>query len=188
MDTLTELYNSQIVPLDEELEKQAAEFVKQAEEEDAAGRIMARGFADELNKLAMGPSYGPGDGAAPKSTVTMGNAGQSAGAAKARAYGANVAKSMFGGKTPNLGKGMGDFKSPAGGYGATGGGAGGAPPAPKGPTAKPMATPGGTIKSKPYATGGAGVQAAAAFKPGVSKRVARGPGSAPAGNTMVARK
>jgi len=52
MDSLTDLYNQQIVPLDEELEKQAAEMWKQAEEEDAAGRIMARGFADELSKLA----------------------------------------------------------------------------------------------------------------------------------------
>jgi hypothetical protein len=63
MDSLTELYNSHIVPLDQELEKQAAEMVKQAEEEDAAGRIMARGFADELNKLAQGP-YGPDMGSA----------------------------------------------------------------------------------------------------------------------------
>jgi hypothetical protein len=52
MDSLTELYNQQIVPMDEELEKQATEMWKEAEEEDAAGRIMARGFADELDKLA----------------------------------------------------------------------------------------------------------------------------------------
>lgn len=55
MNTLTDLYNQAIVPMDEELEKQAAELVKQAEEEDAAGRIMARGFADELHKLAQPP-------------------------------------------------------------------------------------------------------------------------------------
>ena len=55
MNTLTDLYNQAIVPMDAELEKQAAELVKQAEEEDAAGRIMARGFADELHKLAEGP-------------------------------------------------------------------------------------------------------------------------------------
>jgi len=55
MNSLTELYNEAIVPLDAELEKQAAELIKQAEEEDAAGRIMARGFADELNKLAETP-------------------------------------------------------------------------------------------------------------------------------------
>jgi hypothetical protein len=52
MDSLTELYNEQILPLDEEIEKQASEMWKQAEEEDAAGRIMARGFADEMDKLA----------------------------------------------------------------------------------------------------------------------------------------
>lgn len=54
MDTLTDLYNEQIVPLDQELEKQASEMIKQAEEEEFAGRIMARGFADEMNKLAEG--------------------------------------------------------------------------------------------------------------------------------------
>ena len=52
MNSLTDLYNEAIVPMDVELEKQATEMVKQAEEEDAAGRIMARGFADELNKIA----------------------------------------------------------------------------------------------------------------------------------------
>ena len=71
MDSLTELYNTAIVPADEELEKQAAEMEKQAAEEEAAGRIMARGFASELNKLAApahqwpkasggGPSSGSG--------------------------------------------------------------------------------------------------------------------------------
>lgn len=65
MNSLTELYNSALVPLDAELEKQAAaeleqyaveeaEMIKEAEEQDAAGRIMARGFADELEKLAAG--------------------------------------------------------------------------------------------------------------------------------------
>jgi len=56
MNTLTDLYNQAIVPMDVELEKQATELVKQAEEEDAAGRIMARGFADEMNKLAAPPA------------------------------------------------------------------------------------------------------------------------------------
>lgn len=55
MESLTDLYNQQIIPLDEELEKQATEMVKQAEEEEYAGRIMARGFADELNKIAGDP-------------------------------------------------------------------------------------------------------------------------------------
>lgn len=52
MNSLTELYEQILVPQDQELEKQAGEMLKIAEEEDAAGRIMARGFADELNKLA----------------------------------------------------------------------------------------------------------------------------------------
>lgn len=54
-ETLTDVYNQLILPKQAELEKQAAEMIKQAEEEDAAGRIMARGFADELNKRAAGP-------------------------------------------------------------------------------------------------------------------------------------
>ena len=57
MDTLTDLYNQQLVPLDQELEKQASAMVKQAEEEEFAGRIMARGFAAELNKLAAPDPY-----------------------------------------------------------------------------------------------------------------------------------
>lgn len=36
---------------DEEMAKEAQELDKLAAEEDAAGRIMARGFMDELNKL-----------------------------------------------------------------------------------------------------------------------------------------
>jgi hypothetical protein len=55
MDNLTDVYN-QFASIDDELEKQAFEMVKQAEEEEFAGRIMARGFADELNKLAA-PSF-----------------------------------------------------------------------------------------------------------------------------------
>lgn len=51
MNSLTDVYN-EVASKDADLEKQAAELVKQAEEEDAAGRIMARGFADELAKLA----------------------------------------------------------------------------------------------------------------------------------------
>jgi hypothetical protein len=58
MQSLTEVYD-QIASKDADLEKQAAELLKLAEEEDAAGRIMARGFADELAKLA-----GPYDGGA----------------------------------------------------------------------------------------------------------------------------
>ena len=69
-------------------------MVKQAEEEEFAGRIMARGFADELNKLA-----------APEGKVSIGgpaNAGREA----ARQRGANVAKSMFSG-VGNIAAGLG---------------------------------------------------------------------------------
>lgn len=60
MRSLTEVYDH-IATKDADLEKQAAVLIKQAEEEDAAGRIMARGFADELNKLAdaYGNNYNP---------------------------------------------------------------------------------------------------------------------------------
>lgn len=51
MQSLQDVY-TQIASQDAELEKQASELIKQAEEEDAAGRITARGFADELAKLA----------------------------------------------------------------------------------------------------------------------------------------
>ena len=54
MDSLTEYYDTLLVPLDAELEKQAAELEKQAAEENYCGRFMARGFADELNKIAEG--------------------------------------------------------------------------------------------------------------------------------------
>jgi len=49
--TITEVYEK-LAAADEELRKVA-------QEEDAAGRIMARGFADELHKLAAGPSLQP---------------------------------------------------------------------------------------------------------------------------------
>lgn len=49
--SLLDVYN-QISSHDAELLEKQAAAIKQAEEEDAAGRIMARGFADELNKLA----------------------------------------------------------------------------------------------------------------------------------------
>ena len=58
MDNLTDVYN-QFASIDEQLEKQASEMVKQAEEEEFAGRIMARGFADEMNKLAQWGQGGP---------------------------------------------------------------------------------------------------------------------------------
>lgn len=55
MKTLTEVYEKLAAvdkPLQEKHAQEQAVLHKQAEEEDAAGRIMARGFADELHKLA----------------------------------------------------------------------------------------------------------------------------------------
>jgi hypothetical protein len=54
MKSITEIYESLSAKDAVLLEKQAAQM-KIAEEEDAAGRIMARGFADELSKLANMP-------------------------------------------------------------------------------------------------------------------------------------
>ncbi len=51
MRNLTDIHNQLSVADQVYLEKRA-EQIKIAEEEDAAGRIMARGFADELTKLA----------------------------------------------------------------------------------------------------------------------------------------
>ena len=59
MQTLTEVYEklAAVDPvIKEEVIKQASELEKLAEEEDAAGRIMARGFADELQKIAVDAS------------------------------------------------------------------------------------------------------------------------------------
>jgi len=141
MESLTELYDQALVPMDNELEKQAEEMWKQAEEEDAAGRIMARGFADELNKLSMpmGTGYGHGKG---------------------MKYGP--------------GDGM-------------------VPPAPAPQTAKPLPTPGGSIKSAPYQTGGGATAPKAVakrptFKPPAPKTQAKtgtfqaGSKISPAGN------
>jgi hypothetical protein len=54
MNSMTEIYEQLSAKDAVLLEKQAAQM-KLAEEEDAAGRIMARGFADELAKLANMP-------------------------------------------------------------------------------------------------------------------------------------
>ena len=48
---LADLYN-EMASQDGELQKEAAELKKLAAEEEAAGRITARGFMDELQKLA----------------------------------------------------------------------------------------------------------------------------------------
>ena len=59
MSNLTDVYNQLSAADAVYLEKHAAQ-VKIAEEEDAAGRIMARGFADELTKLAAPAAGGVG--------------------------------------------------------------------------------------------------------------------------------
>ena len=54
---LTDVH-ARLVAADKPLMDKTASLRKQAEEEDAAGRIMARGFADELRKLAEDDSSG----------------------------------------------------------------------------------------------------------------------------------
>jgi hypothetical protein len=49
----------QLEAVDTEMEKEAEEHEKLAAEEEAAGRIMARGFMDELNKLAQDMQFKP---------------------------------------------------------------------------------------------------------------------------------
>jgi hypothetical protein len=51
MSSLTDIYN-RISAQDAGLLEKRAAIIKEAEEQDAAGRIMARGFADELHKIA----------------------------------------------------------------------------------------------------------------------------------------
>lgn len=120
---LTDVYN-QIAHADVEiLEKQAAQ-IKVAEEEDAAGRIMARGFADELQKLA-----GPYDLAGPG--ATGGNVGLKGRGIKAP-------------KVKDISKGKGSFKP-----GSTVGAAGDIKPPPAPP--KPVTPP--PVPPKPVAQG-----------------------------------
>lgn len=99
MDSLTDLYNQALLPMDEQLEKQAGEMLKQAEEEDAAGRIMARGFADELNKLA-GPWGGPSGPGGAGGNV---DAGPSTGSLLGKG------RTLRAPKVPNIGQGKGQF-------------------------------------------------------------------------------
>jgi hypothetical protein len=130
MKTLTDLYNNAIVPMDQELEKQAAELWKQAEEEDAAGRIMARGFADELNKLAEGPAL-PSGGFRPSSGGRRGAATETPkGAAGSPSFGRGSSVTPGGNITPPKPK---------------------APPAPKttGGAAMPGQARGGSMVMKP---------------------------------------
>jgi len=60
-NSLTDIHN-QLSAADQVYLEKHAEQIKIAEEEDAAGRIMARGFADELTKLAepaQRPTFSP---------------------------------------------------------------------------------------------------------------------------------
>lgn len=62
MRNLTDIHH-QLSAADQVYLEKRAEQIKIAEEEDAAGRIMARGFADELSKLAGDPfDVGPKGG------------------------------------------------------------------------------------------------------------------------------
>ena len=49
--SLTDLYN-EMTTIDKQMEKEAEEMYKISAEEEAAGRFVARGFIDEINKLA----------------------------------------------------------------------------------------------------------------------------------------
>lgn len=65
---------NQLEYVDGEMEKEASEMEKIAAEEEAAGRITARGFMDELNKLAAGMTFkpqkvGPSSAALPQKNV-----------------------------------------------------------------------------------------------------------------------
>lgn len=149
MNSLTELYQHLSAGDAEILEKQAA-MIKQAEEEDAAGRIMARGFADELSKLAEVAKKAP-PANPPTGRVEIGTGGSAGG----RARGAEVRKTvqgMFGDKP--LGGGVGDFKAPKGGTAAYGGSTAEPPRSPEFQGPKPGAkSPGGTIPAPRIGTG-----------------------------------
>lgn len=117
MGNLTDVYNRISAADAEILEKQAT--IKIADdEEDAAGRIMARGFADEFRKLA-GPYDLAGSGA------TGGNVGLGSRPVKAP-------------PVKDISKGKGSFK-PGSTVGASG--AIKPPPAPPKPAAPPAAAP-----------------------------------------------
>lgn len=77
MRNLTEVHEK-LAATDTTLRSQEEELVKQAEEEDAAGRIMARGFTDELNKLAGGLSMGGVANAAKDSALRTSDAADDA--------------------------------------------------------------------------------------------------------------
>lgn len=76
MPSLTEIHEK-LAEADSVIAEQNYELYKEAAEEEAAGRITARGFYDELSKLAaaaMG-SEGPGLAPEPKADAATGNLG-----------------------------------------------------------------------------------------------------------------
>ena len=107
MKNLTDIHNQLSAADQVHLEKRA-EQIKIAEEEDAAGRIMARGFADELTKIAdegygniinrpgakTGEGYGPrkpkasGPSQMQQRSQTSANAAQQAGGSSVNPVGA----------------------------------------------------------------------------------------------------
>jgi len=98
--SLSDLYDV-MVSNDEEMFKEASEMEKLATEEDAAGRIMARGFMDELNKLAADvntkfkpmviPKNAPGSSVPAPRPKSIVNPGRLAGTSSAgKKYGRNV--------------------------------------------------------------------------------------------------
>ena len=96
MSSLTDVYN-QIASADAQLLEKQAAHIKLAEEEDAAGRIMARGFADELQKIAAdAPLPKPPD----SGTVKVKPFGLSTDAQKTPNVGAGGAKGTV--RTPSL--------------------------------------------------------------------------------------
>lgn len=90
MKSLSEVYENISARDQEILEKQAAEKLA-ALEEEAAGRIMARGFMDELNKLAQDAFGGttPAAPKAPKMQTIKSNPG-SAGSMNPKSTGAGM--------------------------------------------------------------------------------------------------
>jgi hypothetical protein len=68
MDSLSQLYQQLSAEDAELLEKQAGE-IKLAQEEESAGRIMARGFADEMRKLAIASETLPAPKAVPRTAT-----------------------------------------------------------------------------------------------------------------------
>lgn len=75
MPTLTEIHEK-LAAADNVIAAENYELQKEAAEEEAAGRITARGFYDELSKLAAASmGEGPGMAPEPKADAATGNLG-----------------------------------------------------------------------------------------------------------------